>query len=95
MSAGEPQQAAEYARRWLLQAPNGTEQRQALDAVITAWLAAGKPDRALQDATMLIDHVPASRSLWRQLTRLALQAERPDLAARYARRLVGPKATTP
>lgn len=95
MAADQPRQAADYARRWLAKAADGQERLQAMEAVVSAWLAAGMPERALQEATDLIGQVPESRALWRQLTRLSLQAGRPDLAAHYARRLLGEKRAEP
>lgn len=56
---------------------------------IAALLAAGTPRMALDFARTEISRVAHNDALWRRLIHLALAADRPDLAARYARRLVG------
>ncbi len=56
---------------------------------IDALLAADEPRAALAFARAYLNRVPRNEVLWRRLTRLALAANRPDLAVRYARRLVG------
>lgn len=89
MQAGEPLEATDYARRWFRLANSPVERRQAFDGLIHAYLAAGKPGEALDLAGALLPDIVPDRSLWRRLTRLALAADRPHLAARYARRLVG------
>lgn len=51
--------------------------------------AAGRPGDALMFAQQELPLMPQTIELWRQMTRLALLADAPKVAARYARRLVG------
>jgi tetratricopeptide (TPR) repeat protein len=56
---------------------------------IAALRAAGRSRAALTFARHALSVVPRTVALWRELTRLALMADAPQLAARYARRLIG------
>ena len=58
---------------------------------IAAWRAAGRPLDALAFARRELPAMPETLELWRHMTRLALLADAPRLAARYARRLIGLK----
>lgn len=56
---------------------------------IAALRAAAQPFDALAFARSELAAVPPSTGLWREMTRLALMADAPMLAASYARRLIG------
>ena len=62
---------------------------QAFEQGIAALLAAGKPAAALAFARAGLNHVPHDDALWRRMIGLALAANRADIAARYAHKLVG------
>ena len=63
--------------------------REAFDGGINALRAAGRPRDALAFAQGELALMAPSAGLWRLMTRLALMADSPKLAARYARRLIG------
>lgn len=63
--------------------------REAFDGGIDALRAAGLPRDALAFAQGELALMRPSPELWRAMTRLALMADAPKLAARYARRLIG------
>ncbi|AOU97143.1 hypothetical protein BI364_03215 [Acidihalobacter yilgarnensis] len=89
IQAGKPGSAARYAQSWYQLADSPAQRRKAFDAVVEAYLSAGRPDIALQTARTLLPGMHQDRSLWRRMTRLALSANQPRLAAHYARLLVG------
>lgn len=89
---GQNRTAAVLFRRIIAQTPDPALRLQAFHSGIEALLAAGRPADALAFAQEELARVPASTALWRQMTRLALAADAPKLAAGYARRLIGLKA---
>lgn len=84
--------AAGLYRRIISQSPDPVLRLEAFHGGIDALLAAGQPSEALAFAQQGLALVPPSPALWREMTRLALAADEPELAARYARRLTGLKA---
>jgi hypothetical protein len=89
---GEYQAAAQLYRDIIAQAADPALRREAFDGGIQALLAAGRPVEALAFAQSELTFIAPSAGLWREMTRLALMADAPQLAARYARRLTGLKA---
>lgn len=86
---GEPRIAARLYRRIIATIPDATLRFAAFRGGIQALLTAGRPRDALAFARHELPFLPPSAALWREMTRLALMADEPGLAARYARRLVG------
>jgi hypothetical protein len=84
--------ATRLYRRLIAESPAAAARLQAFESGIEALLAAGRPGDALAFAQDELARVPPSAALWREMTRLALLADQPELAARYARRLIGLKA---
>jgi polysaccharide biosynthesis protein PelB len=89
---GQYRTAADLYRRIIAQSPDPGLRLKAFHGGIKALLAAGQPADALAFAQQALARVPPSAALWRQMTQLALTADAPELAARYARRLTGLKA---
>jgi tetratricopeptide (TPR) repeat protein len=89
---GEYRIAADLYRRIIAESPDAALRLEAFHRGIAALLAAGRPGDALAFAQQQLALVPPSAALWREMTRLALTADAPELAARYARRLMGLKA---
>ena len=89
---GQYRIAADLFRRLLAISPQAGLRVEAFQRGIQALLAAGQPSAALAFAQQALALVPPSAALWREMTRLALAADQPELAARYARRLTGLKA---
>ncbi len=84
---------ARLYRRIIAGAPDAAALRlEAFEGGVSALLAAGRPAEALAFAQRELAFVPRSTALWREMTRLALMADDPKLAARYARRLIGRQA---
>jgi hypothetical protein len=86
---GRYRTAASLYRYVIRRAGNAALRAAAFRAGIEALRAAGRPRDALAFARDELTAVPPSPALWRLMTRLALSADAPRLAARYARRLVG------
>ncbi|MGH8319993.1 MAG: hypothetical protein ACREUL_18810 [Steroidobacteraceae bacterium] len=86
---GQYQSAAGLYRRIIAESPDAALRLEAFHGGIEALLAAGQPSDALAFAQHELTFVPPSAELWREMTRLALMADAPGLAARYARRLTG------
>lgn len=86
---GRYRTAARLYRHVIAQAEGAALRSEAFHDGIDALLAAGRPVDALRFAQEELAVVPPSARLWRQMTRLALMAEAPKLATRYARRLIG------
>jgi polysaccharide biosynthesis protein PelB len=89
---GQYRIAADLYRRIIAQSPDAPLRLEAFHRGIEALLAAGQPADALAFAQHELTLVPPSAALWREMTQLALAADAPELAARYARRLTGLKA---
>jgi len=89
---GQYRIAASLYRRVIAESPDAALRLQAFHGGIEALLAAGRPADALAFAQYAVPLVPSSAALWRQMTRLALAANAPELAAEYARRLTGLEA---
>ena len=86
---GQYRAAAELYRRVIGQSRDPAVRLEAFYAGIEALRAAGQPLDALAFARRELTAIPQTTELWRALTRLALMADAPRLAAQYARRLVG------
>lgn len=86
--AGHPALAAKFALQQLEAAATPAERESAFHAAVAALLAAGQPRAAFAAAERYLGRVPQDQALWRFMTRLALQADRPRRAAYYADRLV-------
>ncbi len=84
--------AADLYRRIIAESPDAALRLEAFHRGIDALLAAGQPPDALAFAQQELALVPRSAALWREMIRLALEADAPELAARYARRLTGLEA---
>ena len=89
---GEYQAAAHLYAGIIAQTADPALRREAFESGIRALLAAGRPAQALAFAQSELAFMAPSAELWREMTRLALMADAPELAARYARRLTGLKA---
>jgi len=89
---GQYRIAADLYRRIIAQSPDAALRLEAFHSGIEALLAAGRPPDALAFAQQELALVPHSAALWREMIRLALEADAPELAARYARRLTGLEA---
>jgi tetratricopeptide (TPR) repeat protein len=89
---GQYRIAADLDRRIIAKSPDAALRLAAFHGGIQALLAAGQPAEALAFAQHALPLVPSSAALWREMTRLALMADAPELAAQYARRLTGLKA---
>ena len=85
---GHYQVAARLYRQIIAETGDAALRRKAFDAGIAALRAAGQSRDALAFARSELAAVPPSAALWREMTRLALMADAPRLAARYARRLI-------
>lgn len=81
--------AAEIDRRIINESTDSRTRKIAFHDGIKALLAANRPAAALAFAESEISRLTPDEELWRLLTRLALSANRPVIAAKYARRLVG------
>ena len=81
--------AARLYRSIIDRANNAALRRQAFVEGIDTLLAAGQPKAALDFARSELARTPQDNAIWRRMVRLALMANQPHLAARYARRLVG------
>jgi polysaccharide biosynthesis protein PelB len=88
---GEYRIAAGLDRHIIAKTPDAALRLEAFHGGIEALLAAGRPADALAFAQEELALVPPSAELWREMTRLALMANAPKLAARYAGRLMGLK----
>lgn len=86
---GQYDTAAGLYRRIIAQSPKAALRLEAFHGGIKVLLAAGRPTDALAFAQQELAAVPPSAELWREMTRLALTADAPEPAARYARRLTG------
>lgn len=86
---GQYRTAALLYRQLIAHTRNPALRLEAFHAGIGALRAAGEPREALAFARSELAFMAPSAQLWRQMTRLALMADAPRLAARYARRLVG------
>jgi hypothetical protein len=89
---GEYQAAARLYGGIIAQTADPALRREAFESGIQALLSAGRPVEALAFAQSELAFIAPSAKLWREMTRLALMADAPQLAARYARRLTGLKA---
>ena len=89
---GQYRSAADLYRRIIARSADPASRLEAFHRGIEALLAAGQPAEALAFAQHELTLVPPSAALWREMTQLALTADAPELAARYARRLTGLKA---
>ena len=89
---GQYRTAALLYRRIIAQSPDVALRLAAFHGGIRALLAAGQAADALAFAQHELAFVPQSAALWREMTRLALTADAPEQAARYARRLTGLEA---
>lgn len=87
--ADKPAAAADFAQRWLASASDDATRWTAFQALIQAYLSAGQPRQALAAATANLHWIPPSTTLWRHMTRLAMQAGDAEKSVQYARRLVG------
>ncbi len=76
-------------RRILARTKNERLQKKAYRQGIHALLGAGEPVLALKFARQELSRIKPDLALWRVLTRLALMANKPVLAATYARHMVG------
>lgn len=85
---GEYPTAAHLYRQLIAQTREPALRFAAFRGGIEALSAAGRPRDALAFAQDELAAMPASAELWRLLTRLALTADAPGQAARYARRLM-------
>lgn len=86
---GRYRAAAQAYRLVIRRTADARLRRRAFDQGIAALRAAGQPSEALAFAREELAFVPHCASLWRLMTRLALMADAPSLAAQYARRLIG------
>jgi hypothetical protein len=86
---GRYRTAVSLYRYLIRRSGNAAVRAAAFRAGIDALRAAGRPRDALTFARDELAAVPPSPALWRLMTRLALMADAPRLAAHYARRLVG------
>lgn len=86
---GHYRAAAHLYRHVIAKTRDPTLRLQAFYRGIEALRAAGQPLAALAFARQELSAVPPTLTLWRALTRLALMADAPRLAAQYARRLIG------
>jgi hypothetical protein len=91
-SLGEYQSATRLYRIIITKSADPRLRHEAFESGIRALLAAGQPAEALAFAQGELALQRPSDELWREMTRLALMADAPQLAARYARRLTGLKA---
>jgi hypothetical protein len=89
---GEYRSATRLYRLLIAETPDPQLRRAAFESGIQALLAAGQPAEALAFAQDELALMVPSAGLWREMTRLALMADAPQLAARYARRLTGLQA---
>ncbi len=87
--ADKPAVAADFAQRWLASASDETMRWTAFQALIQAYLSAGKPRQALAAAVVNLHWISPSTTLWRHMTRLAMQAGDAEKSVQYARLLVG------
>lgn len=81
--------AADIDRLVIRESTSARLRRTAFYDGINAFLAANQPATALAFAQSEIGRLTPDDILWRRLTRLALSANRPLIAAKYARQLVG------
>lgn len=81
--------AAQLYRYVIARSPDPALRLEAFYDGIAALRAAGRPLDALAFARQELAAIPPTVALWRALTRLALSADAPRLAAHYARRLIG------
>lgn len=88
---GQYAAAAAMDRRVIDKSTDARTRKAAFYDGINALLAANRPGEALVFAESEISRMTPDEELWRRLTRLALSANRPVVAAKYARRLVGMK----
>lgn len=88
---GRYQMAARLYRDVIVQTRNPALRIEAFYGGIAALRASGRPADALDFAQRELPALPPTIDLWRQMTRLALLADAPKVAARYALRLVGMK----
>jgi tetratricopeptide (TPR) repeat protein len=88
---GQYRIAADLYQRIIAQSAGAALRLEAFHRGIEALLAAGQPVDALAFAQHELTLLPPSAALWREMTQLALAADAPELAARYARRLTGLK----
>jgi hypothetical protein len=86
---GEYRAAARLYRQIMATSDDRAVRLKAFYGGIAALRAAGQPFDALAFARSELAAVPPSVGLWREMTRLALMADAPRLAASYARRLIG------
>lgn len=86
---GQYTAAARLYMRVIAQAGNARLRLEAFHSGIQALLATGRPLDALAFAQGELAFISPSTELWREMTQLALRADAPKLAARYARRLIG------
>lgn len=89
MAAGLPRQSAHYELRSFNISVTPEQRLRAYLTVVADLLKAGTPKRAINFAQDYLSHVPKSPRLWRYLTRVALKANRPQLAARFASNMLG------
>ncbi len=87
--ANRPSAAANFAQHWLAIAGDDNTRWTAFQAMIQAYLSAGQPRQALTAAVANLHWIPPSTALWRNMTRLAMQAGDAGKSVQYARRLVG------
>lgn len=81
--------AVHLDRRILARTNDARLQKKAYLQGIRTLLGAGEPVLALKFARRELSRITPDLALWRLLTRLALMANKPALAARYARYMVG------
>jgi len=86
---GHYRAAAQLYRYVIARSPDPALRLEAFYDGIAALRAAGRPLDALAFARQELAAIPPTVALWRALTRLALSADAPRLAAHYARRLIG------
>ena len=86
---GHYRAAAQLYRYVIARSPDPALRLAAFYEGIAALRAAGRPLDALAFARQELAAIPRTMALWRALTRLALLADAPKLAAQYARRLIG------
>lgn len=86
---GRYRTAARLYRVIIAHTPDAGLRLAAFRGGIEALRSAGQTREALAFARSELPRVPRSARLWRLMTRLALMADDPKLAAHYARRLIG------
>lgn len=89
LALGRYSAAANVDRLVIRKSASGPVRTTAFYDGIDALLAANKPAEALAFAQSEMNRLTPDERLWRRLTRLALSANQPAIAAEYARRLVG------